>query len=78
MRELEDLPILYEWAPPPAVDNDVKDIPELYRVVSFDDSGEIMVIAKYRDEWMANPYNLRPLIAELVKVASRSLLYQLL
>ncbi len=71
MTELENLPILYEWAPPPADSNDIKDIPELYRVVSFDDSDEVMVIAKYNNEWMANPYNLRPLIAELVKQATQ-------
>jgi len=65
-----DEKIIFEWELPKDYPNFTghDDLPEAYRVVEHDKAvGGIVVYARWKGEWEANPWSMRPLIRHLLK-----------
>lgn len=69
----DDMPregrVLYDWTPLPSDQiNDTDDIAERYVVIEVPAAiSGLIVFAKYRGTWHANPWTSRPLIRHLLK-----------
>ncbi len=69
MDQLAGIKVLYRWKPSTETQqrNEDWDCAEEYVVtelpISFDG---VMIFARYKEKWYANPWNIRPLIAHFV------------
>lgn len=68
--EAQEQKVIFEWEVPADYQTTPhEDIAEVYRVVADPDAmSGIAILARYRGEWMVNPWNTRPLIKRLLQV----------
>ena len=61
-------PVLWRWTPEGLTEEQaLDDIADEYAVLAGDMSGGVMLMARYGDQWVCNPWSARPVIAELLR-----------